>query len=83
MYFVCFVVLHAKTGYECIQLILIREEFGNTGEILETDKDFNPYTMIIEVRWKARLNITRARLPVKYNFGEQMGNGVSHWQLCT
>ena len=34
MYFVCFVVLHVKNGYECIQLILLREEFGHTGEIL-------------------------------------------------
>ena len=56
MYFVCFVVLHVKTGYECIQLILMREEFGNTREILERDKDSVISTlassMIIEVGGK-------------------------------
>lgn len=75
MYFVCFVVLHVKTGYECIQLILMREEFGNTREILKSD--FNPCTLIIEVgRW---IEYYTSLTTKKYEFGGQMGNGVSHW----
>ena len=37
--FCLFCCATCQTGYECIQLILKRKESGNTGEILETDKD--------------------------------------------